>query len=421
MAVAHSRELKVGALILAALAVLATGLLVLGDRSNLFVRKNAYLVRFSAVGGLAAGSAVTLDGVNVGNVDRVVLPESPRRTEIDVWLKVDHRYARRLRSPADTAAAATAQATKARLMTQGLLGDKYIELSSGPEAFPMIPDGGEIPAAAPTNLEHLVASGEDVMENVTQLSRSLVNILSRMDRGEGLLGELTTESPSGREIRESAIGTLRTLQQVAADLEHGHGLLPRLINDPGLAQRLSGAVDHLSVAASSLTAGAGPLPALLNDPAERAKVDDTLANLNRASRDLEELAGRLDKGQGLLPKLVEDQDYARQVSERLSRVVDRLDTLSGRLVEGQGTAARLINDPGIYDAINDVIVGVDQSWMLRWLIRNRQKAGIKKRYHDAAGGEADPAEKPAAPKMETSPPPPAPPATPIPPSPPPRS
>ena len=28
------------------------------------------------------------------------------------------------------------------------------------------------------------------------------------------------------------------------------------------------------------------------------------------------------------------------------------------------------------------VVGVDQSKLLRWLIRNRQKAGIQKRYHD---------------------------------------
>lgn len=33
--------------------------------------------------------------------------------------------------------------------------------------------------------------------------------------------------------------------------------------------------------------------------------------------------------------------------------------------------------------MNDVVVGINESRMLRWLIRNRQKAGIKKRYNDA--------------------------------------
>ncbi len=40
----------------------------------------------------------------------------------------------------------------------------------------------------------------------------------------------------------------------------------------------------------------------------------------------------------------------------------------------------LISDPEIYEAMNDIIVGVDESSMLRWLVRNRQKKGIKKRY-----------------------------------------
>jgi hypothetical protein len=231
-----------------------------------------------------------------------------------------------------------------------------------------------------------VASGEDVMENLTLLSRSLVDILGRMDRGEGLLGELTTESATGREIRQSAIDALHSLEGTAAALQHGQGVLPRLINDRALAQRLGATLDHLDAAAASFSTGNGALPALLNDPAERAQLADTLARIDGASHDLEQLAHRLANGQGLVPKLVEDQEYGRQISERLTQVVDNLDTLSDRLVEGRGTVARLINDPRIYDAINDVIVGVDQSWMLRWLIRNRQKAGIKKRYQDATAG-----------------------------------
>ena len=42
----------------------------------------------------------------------------------------------------------------------------------------------------------------------------------------------------------------------------------------------------------------------------------------------------------------------------------------------------LIEDPSIYEAINDVIVGIDESKLLRWLVRNRQKSGIKNRYRE---------------------------------------
>ena len=38
----------------------------------------------------------------------------------------------------------------------------------------------------------------------------------------------------------------------------------------------------------------------------------------------------------------------------------------------------------IVDAARRLVVGVDESALLRWLIKNRQKAGIRKEYNDAA-------------------------------------
>jgi phospholipid/cholesterol/gamma-HCH transport system substrate-binding protein len=420
---AHNRELRVGLLVLAALAVLAIGLLVIGDRNNFFVRKTSYFVRFTQVGGLAPGAGVTLDGVNVGTVEKVVLPKNPQQREIDVWLAVDRRYSERLRAP-QTPTPDKEQVTKAKITTLGLLGDKYIELNSGSERYPAIPDEGEIPAASEANLDALVASGEDVMGNVAQISHSLQHILARMDRGEGLLGELTTESPTGRQLRDAAVATLQSLQHLTKEMESGPGVLPRLVNDRRLGDRLNGVIERLDKVVESAQHGPGALPALLNDPGERAKVDETLANLNGASKDLKDLTARFGKSQALLPRLLEDEAYGREVSEGLRETVRHLDTASDRLVEGKGSAALLLNDPGIYDAINDVIVGVNRSPMLRWLIQNRQKAGIKQRYQDATAARsgkrpaAAPPEK-TAPPAPSSPQPPS--TTPPPPSTPPLS
>jgi phospholipid/cholesterol/gamma-HCH transport system substrate-binding protein len=398
---AHNRELRVGLLVVAALAVLATGLLVIGDRNNFFVRKTSYFVRFTQVGGLAPGSGVTLDGVNVGTVERVVLPKNPQQREIDVWLAVDRRYSERLRAP-QTPAAYREQSTKAKISTLGLLGDKYIELNSGAEKYPAIPDEGEIPAAAEANFDALVASGGDVMGNVAQISHSLQHILARMDRGEGLLGELTTESATGRQLRDSAVATLQSLQRLTNEMETGPGVLPRLVNDRRLAERLNGVIERLDAVVASAQHGPGALPALLNDPGERARVDETLANLDSASKDLKDLTAHFGNSQALLPRLLEDQAYGREVSERLRETVQHLDTAADRLVEGKGSAALLLNDPGVYDAINDVIVGVNRSPMLRWLIQNRQKAGIKQRFQDATAGRSS--QQPASTPGKTPPP-----------------
>ena len=47
---------------------------------------------------------------------------------------------------------------------------------------------------------------------------------------------------------------------------------------------------------------------------------------------------------------------------------------------GEGTAGKLINDPSVYESVNDILIGINESKLLRWLIRNRQQSGIQKRY-----------------------------------------
>ncbi|HUP43485.1 MAG TPA: hypothetical protein VM599_09765, partial [Thermoanaerobaculia bacterium] len=68
-----------------------------------------------------------------------------------------------------------------------------------------------------------------------------------------------------------------------------------------------------------------------------------------------------------------------------------------KLDQGEGTAGKLISDPSVYEAVQDVIVGVEESRMLRWLIRNRQKKGIEQRYDSAQGEPSAESDEPAEP------------------------
>jgi hypothetical protein len=62
--------------------------------------------------------------------------------------------------------------------------------------------------------------------------------------------------------------------------------------------------------------------------------------------------------------------------------------VAAKLDSKDGTAGRLIADPAVADAINDILVGINESKTLRWLVRDRQKAGIQKRYEDAQAAPA---------------------------------
>ncbi|HYH44963.1 MAG TPA: MlaD family protein, partial [Thermoanaerobaculia bacterium] len=168
---------RVGLLVLAAVAVLALGVFLIGDQNNLFSRKNRYYIDFGSVSGVKPGNPVQLNGVDVGTVDQVILPTDPARKLIRVWITVDRAYAGRVRTD-----------SRARIKTLGLLGDKFVEITSGSPTFPIVPSDGNIQAASASNVDAILASGEDVMDNVVTISHQLNSILARMDRGEGLLG-----------------------------------------------------------------------------------------------------------------------------------------------------------------------------------------------------------------------------------------
>ncbi len=366
-----TREFKVGIVILTALAVFAGGVFLLGGRSNLFARKNRYSVRFEAVGGLAADSPVQLNGVTVGKVQKVVLPEHIEEKLLKVWVTVDRRFAERVRED-----------SVARIKTLGLLGDKYIEVVSGSPDAAIIPSGGEIPAAAPTDVDRLIATGEDMVDNIVAISSSLRSILGRMEAGEGLLGDLLRESETGSRARDSILGTIESVRRISGKLERGEGSLGTLINDRTLADRIERLVVQFEAVSASLERGDGTLAALLHDPGLRQQVEESITGFSDAAREMSVFAADLREGTGLINKLLTDDEYADSVTQNLEALLENLEKISAKLERGDGTLGQMINDPALYQAMDDVVVGINESKFLRWLVRNRQKKGIKKRYKE---------------------------------------
>ena len=63
----------------------------------------------------------------------------------------------------------------------------------------------------------------------------------------------------------------------------------------------------------------------------------------------------------------------------LASTLSHLASITAKIDSGQGAVGQLINDPSIYHGLQDVVLGMEQSSMTRWLIQNRRKAGEKTR------------------------------------------
>jgi len=148
-------ELRVGLFVLAAVAFLAvvifyvTGGNALGPKYNLHV----YLPE---VDGLTVGAPVRVDGVDVGNVEKIVIavPKPGGSTEKTRNIRVDMRLQKRYQDfiRSDSAAG---------LVTEGLLGNRYVDIDRGYIGTPM-ENEQEIPGRQETAMKAVMERGADM-------------------------------------------------------------------------------------------------------------------------------------------------------------------------------------------------------------------------------------------------------------------
>jgi phospholipid/cholesterol/gamma-HCH transport system substrate-binding protein len=393
----NDKSIRVGVTVSASLLILMLFLFFIGSEQKIFARKNEYEVRLGNVTGLAEGNPVKMSGVTIGVIRDIKLPQDPKLQQVEILLMVDRKFAERIRGD-----------SRVRLKKLGLLtGDSYIDVTPGTPRFPVLEPGAMIPAQRQADVEALLSSGEDLVDNFVQISYSLKNILQRIDRGEGLLGELTTAPETKQRLTDTLLTTLNKTNAALTHVESGKGVVGKLVYDDAYGEQLTTSLSSAAQSLQSITASVqkgfdnneGMLPALVSDPAGKQRMYEVVENLRLTSANLAAFTQSMQTGQGLVPRLLNDKAYGDEALGEFTTLVKQLNVAVAKLNSGEGTAGKLISDPGVYESINDILIGINESKLLRWLIRNRQQAGIEKRVEEVKKNP----ETTAPPKVEPTP------------------
>ncbi len=185
-----SLQIRIGAFILAGLLVFFAIIYLLGAQARYFERKYDLIAEFTEVGGLIEGATVRLAGVQIGRVSAVTLPEQPGG-KVRVTLTIARRYSERIRRDSE-----------AHIATQGLLGDKIVEISLGSPAAPALEPGDTLVSTEPFEMQNMFKAGVETMQTVKELAASLKGTAARVDRiakevetGKGLVHALVYDEP----------------------------------------------------------------------------------------------------------------------------------------------------------------------------------------------------------------------------------
>src|SRR5215510_4309468 len=106
-------ELRVGILVITSFALLALAIFYISGQSGFFVPKYTITAFFQNANNLRNGAEVSLEGVTIGNVDRVsISKDNDPMKAVQAALKLDATYKNLIRSD-----------SKITISTIGLLGD----------------------------------------------------------------------------------------------------------------------------------------------------------------------------------------------------------------------------------------------------------------------------------------------------------
>ena len=303
-------------------------------------------------------------------------------------------------------------------MTQGLLGDKLVEIGIGSPGAPPLRTGEHLMAREPFEMGQVLAEAADTLANLKRLSVTLHAAVERVDwsgavdqlnRVAGALGgamermertgtldDLGAAATSARRIAEQVEkgsgllhaviyeepetlrrldALLRSSQELLAKAEGGGGAVSVFLSpESGKAARsLLAAMEALGRGAERPGAGDGLLPTLLFDPEYRSVAQD-LQTLARNFRDVSE---KLARGQGLLGELVHGgaETPLGHAASDFRAAMANLRAVSERLKAGEGTLGGLLEDPTVYEHLVQFLDGARRSFLLRALIRSTVGAG----------------------------------------------
>jgi outer membrane protein OmpA-like peptidoglycan-associated protein len=134
-----SRAFRLGLFIVTTLLILAAGVFLIGEKRFSFRHTYRLEAKFQNVAGLDNGADVRVGGIHLGTVKYISLPSGPSG-KLTVVMDL-----------ADSTKNIIRQDSVATIKTEGLLGDKYVEVSFGSEKAGAIENGDTIKGETPVD------------------------------------------------------------------------------------------------------------------------------------------------------------------------------------------------------------------------------------------------------------------------------
>lgn len=170
------KKLIIAVFIIAGSALFLIAIFIIGSKQNMFTSTMRINSAFETVSGLLEGSTVRFNGISVGTVDKIdiisgnkVMVDMTIVSSVKKFIKRD---------------------SKVKVITEGLIGNKIIDISPGGENTASVNDGDWLESIKPVETEDIIKSLKETGDNASIITKDIANIVSKVDKGDGTLGQI---------------------------------------------------------------------------------------------------------------------------------------------------------------------------------------------------------------------------------------
>jgi|SRR3989337_2934751 len=275
------QNVKLGLFVLGGVALFLTSVFYIGSERNVFNKTFTVSAVFKNVEGLTEGDNVWLSGVKIGTVKNVTIISEG---QVIVNLSLKDKQNEFIKKNAT-----------AFIGSDGLVGSKIVVIRPG-TAQETIHDNDTINSLSPTDTQELINIAKDVGSNTRSLTDDLKLITAKINKGQGIVGELLNEGELSRDLRET-INSLRLasqntndatmdLKKLVLEINNGDGLVTKLLKDSSYS---------------------------VNFTAALANVAEVGANAKVMSEDLREVVAKFNDKNNAIGVLVADSAFANKL------------------------------------------------------------------------------------------------------------
>jgi phospholipid/cholesterol/gamma-HCH transport system substrate-binding protein len=258
----------------------------------------------------------------------------------------------------------------AAVQTEGLLGDKFIDIAIGSLSKPQVQDGDMLSSDEGIDIAAAFASTGEIIDNVNASTESIRALLEGFRKAGG---------------EATVVAAMQSVQDIADEIEHGNGLIHQLIFDKSSGQKYKDIVANIDASTKTVNEGLIKVDGIISDVRTNKSMvhellygengEATVADARKLIAEATQVVTDVRTKEGLVHNLIYKPDDGQIVASVSAAAAD-VKVITGDVKQivaevktGKGTIGMLLNDPTVYEDLKLLLGNVRRNDAVKTLVR----------------------------------------------------